>query len=255
MDFSGKVVLITGSSRGIGAAVAEAFGSRGAQVIVNYIRNKAAAEAVAERIRGQGGEAVALQADVTDPQAVQAMVSEAEEAFGRLDVVVNNALSPYSFDPKRRKTAWEIGWNDYQEQLEGSLGGAFHVCRAAIPLMKEGGGGRIVNLVTNLIDFPVVPYHDYTTAKAALLGYSRNLAAELGAFGITVNCVAPGLTSPTDSSRETKEDTKNAIIGLTPLGRLASPKDIAGAVLFFASDWAAFVTGQCLNVDGGLVMR
>ncbi len=88
-------------------------------------------------------------------------------------------------------------------------------------------------MVTNLIDFPVVPYHDYTTAKSALLGYSRNLAAELGAFGITVNCVAPGLTYPTDSSRETKEDVKNAIIRLTPMGRLASPNDITGAVLFF----------------------
>ncbi|WP_159881243.1 3-oxoacyl-ACP reductase [Paenibacillus puerhi] len=255
MNFTGKTVLVTGSSRGIGAAIAEAFGAQGALVIVNYIRNEAAAEAVVGRIRAQGGEAVAMKADVTDPAAVQAMIDESAEAFGSLDVVVNNALSPYSFDPKRRKTAWELRWEDYREQLEGSLGGAFHVVQAAIPLMKERGKGRIVNLVTNLIDFPVVPYHDYTTAKAALLGYSRNLAAELGAFGITVNCVAPGLTSPTDSSRDTKEDTKNAIIGLTPLGRLASPADIAGAVLFFASDWASFVTGQCLHVDGGLVMR
>jgi 3-oxoacyl-[acyl-carrier protein] reductase len=254
MDFTGKTVLVTGASRGIGASIAKAFGALGAVVIVNYISNEQAALEVVEHIAQSGGEAVARQADVTDEAAIKKMVEETADAFGGIDVVVNNALSPYSFNPKLRKTAWNIEWSDYQKQLDGSLGGAFHVCKAVIPYMKERGGGRIVNLVTNLIDFPVVPYHDYTTAKSALLGYSRNLAAELGAFGITVNCVAPGLTYPTDSSRDTKEDIKNTIIGLTPLGRLASPKDISGAVLFFASDWASFITGQCLRVDGGLVM-
>ncbi|NTZ16142.1 3-oxoacyl-ACP reductase [Paenibacillus sp. JMULE4] len=255
MDFAGKTVLVTGASRGIGASIAKAFGALGALVIVNYKSNEKSAWEVAEHIRQTGGEAVALQADVTDGAAVQRMVSEAVEAFGGIDIVVNNALSHYSFNPKQRATAWNIEWDDYQRQLDGSLGGAFHVCKAVIPHMKERNGGRIVNMVTNLIDFPVVPYHDYTTAKSALLGYSRNLAAELGAFGITVNCVAPGLTYPTDSSRETKEDVKNAIIRLTPMGRLASPNDITGAVLFFSSEWAAFITGQCLRVDGGLTMH
>lgn len=255
MDFAGKTVLVTGASRGIGASIAKAFGALGALVIVNYISNEKAASEVVDHIRQTGGEAAALQADVTDGESVQRMISEAVDAFGGIDIVVNNALSHYSFNPKRRQTAWSIEWNDYQRQLEGSLGGAFHVCKAVIPHMKEQGRGRIVNMVTNLIDFPVVPYHDYTTAKSALLGYSRNLAAELGAFGITVNCVAPGLTSPTDSSRETKEDVKNAIVRLTPMGRLASPNDIAGAVLFFSSDWAGFITGQCLRVDGGLTMH
>lgn len=255
MNFTGKTVLVTGASRGIGASIAKAFGGFGATVAVNYILNETAARDVVEAIRQSGGEAVAIQADVTDGPSVKRMMEEIEDAFGGIDVVVNNALSPYSFDPKRRKTAWNIEWSDYQKQLDGSLGGAFHVCKAAIPYMKEHGGGRIVNMVTNLIDFPVVPYHDYTTAKSALLGFSRNLAAELGVFGITVNCVAPGLTYPTDSSRDTKEDIKNAIIGLTPMGRLASPTDITGAVMFFASDWASFITGQCLRVDGGLVMK
>jgi 3-oxoacyl-[acyl-carrier protein] reductase len=255
IDFADRTVLVTGASRGIGASIAKAFGALGAVVIVNYINNEQAALDVVAHIKQSGGEAVAMQADVTDGPRIAQMVDEAADAFGGIDVVVNNALSPYSFNPKQRKTAWNMEWADYQKQLDGSLGGAFHVCKAAIPYMKEHGGGRIVNMVTNLIDFPVVPYHDYTTAKSALLGYSRNLAAELGAFGITVNCVAPGLTYPTDSSRETKEDVKNTIVGLTPMGRLASPTDITGAVLFFASEWASFITGQCLRVDGGLVMR
>ena len=101
----------------------------------------------------------------------------------------------------------------------------------------------------------MIPYHDYSTAKMALLGFTRNLAKELGAFGITVNAVSPGLTYPTDSSYETKEDVRNSIIELTPMCRLAMPEDIAGAVLFLASDWASFITGQCINVDGGLVMK
>lgn len=255
MLFSEKVVLVTGASRGIGAEIAKAFGVNGATVVVNYLSNEKAAQQVVEEIRRSGGEAVALQADVTDEQSVGHMVSQIADAFGGIDAAVNNALSHYSFNPKARKTAWDMEWQDYQRQLEGSLGGAFHICKAVTPHMKKQNGGRIINMATNLIDFPVVPYHDYTTAKSALIGFSRNLAAELGAFGITVNCVAPGLTYPTDSSRETQEDVRDAIIRMTPLGRLASPKDIVGAVLFFASEWSVFITGQCIRVDGGLVMR
>ncbi|MCC2684904.1 MAG: 3-ketoacyl-ACP reductase [Paenibacillaceae bacterium] len=254
MDFHGKSVLVTGASRGIGATIARSFGENGANVVVNFLQNEGLAGKVVEDIRAQGGEAIAIQADVTKPADVGRMAERIIDAYGSLDIVVNNALSHYSFNPKTRKTAWEIEWDDYRRQIEGSLGGAYHICKAAIPHMKQQNGGRIINIVTNLLDFPVVPYHDYTTAKSALLGYSRNLAAELGAFGITVNCVAPGLTYPTDSSRETQEEVREAIIRLTPMGRLTMPGDIAGGVLFFASDWASFITGQCLRIDGGLVM-
>lgn len=254
MNVRNKVVLISGASRGIGAAMAKKFASEGAFVVVNYLKNQQLAEDVVKEIVSLGGQAVAIQADVRDTCQVNEMILQITESFGGIDVVVNNALSHYTFNPKSRKTAWELEWADYDAQLTGNLKGAFNICKAAMPHMREQMNGRIINIVSNLIDFPVIPYHDYSTAKMALLGFTRNMAKELGAFGITVNAVAPGLTYPTDSSSETKEDVRESIIQLTPMQRLALPEDVAGAVLFLASDWASFITGQCLNVDGGLVM-
>jgi 3-oxoacyl-[acyl-carrier protein] reductase len=255
MNLEGKVVLVTGSSRGIGAAIAKAFAAHGALVIVNYLSSGGMAERVVEEIQSLGGQAAALQADVRNEDSVNQMVSTIIDSFGVLDIVVNNALSHYTFNPKTRKTAWDIEWNDYQQQIEGNVRGAFNVCKAVIPHMRQQNRGRIINIVTNLIDFPIVPYHDYTTAKSALLGFTRNLAKDLGSFGITVNSIAPGLTYPTDSSRETQEDVRETITRLTPLNRIAMPDDIAGAALFLGSDLASFITGQCLRVDGGLVMN
>jgi 3-oxoacyl-[acyl-carrier protein] reductase len=250
-----RVALVTGASRGIGAAIARALGAHGATVAVNYLHSSASAQRVAEEVKALGGRAQPFAADVTDPAAVRTMVAEVAECFGPVDVLVNNALSSYTFDPLARRTAWDIPWQDYEAQLQGSLGGAFHVCRAVIPNMQAHGSGRIVNLVSDLIERPSVAYHDYTTAKTALLGFSRNLAADLGPFGITVNCVAPGLVQPTDASRAATDEQRDELESATPLRRLATPEDVAGAVLFFASGWAGFVTGACLFVDGGLVMR
>jgi 3-oxoacyl-[acyl-carrier protein] reductase len=252
---TGRVAVVTGAGRGIGAAIARGLGAHGAAVAVNYLRDAGSAERVVADIEASGGRARAVRADVTDPAAVRRMIAEVHDEFGPADIVVNNALRSYTFDPLARRTAWETTWADYHVQLEGSLGGAVNVCRAALAGMQARGGGRIVNVVTDLVERPSVPYHDYTTAKAALLGYSRNLAAELGTFGITVNCVAPGLVHPTDSSRAATDEQRDALEEVTPLRRLATPDDVAGAVLFFTSDWAAFVTGACLFVDGGLVMR
>jgi 3-oxoacyl-[acyl-carrier protein] reductase len=254
MKLQNKVVLVTGASRGIGAAIAKAFGRSGAFVVVNYLSNEGLATEVVKEIEASGGGGVAIQADVRDGSQVETMVSEVAQELGTIDVVVNNALPHYTFNPKTRKTAWEIPWEDYQDQFDGNLRGAYNVCQAVLPNMKTQGTGRIINMVTNLIDFPIVPYHDYTTAKSALLGFTRNLAKDMGSFNITINAVAPGLTYPTDSSRETQETVREQILQLTPLNRLATPQDITGPVLFLASDMAAFITGQCLRVDGGLVM-
>ncbi len=254
MDFHNKVVLVTGSSRGIGAAIAKAFAAEGAAVAINYLQNASAAAATTAECKKVGGEASAFQADVTDGNAITALVDAVLETFGKIDVLVNNAFRPYTFDPERRKMFWELDWADYQTQIDGALIPTHGLCKAVLPVMKKRTQGAIINIASDLVARPTIPYHDYTTAKAALIGFSRNLAMEMGPFGIRVNCVAPGLVYPTDATRDTKEEVKKAIIANTPLKRIAMPEDVAGPVLFLASDWSKFMTGQTLYVDGGLVM-
>jgi 3-oxoacyl-[acyl-carrier protein] reductase len=255
MNFQGKVVLVTGASRGIGAAIAKAFAAEGAGVVVNYLRNEDAAAGVVAECRRLGGDAVAVRADVTAPEAVAALVDAAVAEMGRIDVLVNNAFRAYSFDPERRRRFGELAWADYQSQFDGAVGAAYHVCQAVLPHFRQRAQGSIVNIVSDLVEHPLVPYHDYTTAKAALVGFSRNLASELGPLGVRVNCVAPGLVYPTEGSSETRAHFRESIIAATPLRRLARPQDVAGPVLFLASDWSGFMTGQVLFVDGGLVMK
>ena len=254
MDFRGQTVIVTGASRGIGAAIARTFAAEGANVVVNYLRNEEAADLVVAACKASGGDAWAVRADITDKQAIRKMVDTVAEEFGWIDAVVNNAFRPYAFDPDNRKHFEELDWTDYRQQVDGALQAAYNLCHAVLPVMKKRAKGSIVNVATDLIARTVVPYHEYATGKSALVGFSRTLAAELGPFGIRVNCVAPGLVYPTDASRGTKEEVKDGIIAQTPLRRIATPDDIAGPVLFLASDWSRFMTGQTLYVDGGLVM-
>ena len=254
MKFRDRVILVTGASRGIGAAIAKAFAAEGGLVVVNYRTNADAAESIAAECRALGGEALPIAADVTSAEAVASMAEQIGQEIGRLDVVVNNAFAPYRFDPDNRARFWETPWESYGQQFEGAVKAAYTVTRAMLPLLQRRSGASIVNVASDLVTRPSIPYHDYTTAKAALVGFSRNLAAELGPLGIRVNCVAPGLVYPTDASATTKEEVCEMLIAQTPLRRLATPADVAGPVLFLASDWAGFVTGQTLHVDGGLVM-
>ena len=255
MNFQDKVVVISGAGRGIGAAIAEGFAREKASVIVNYRSDSAAADGVVKRCREAGGDAIAVQADVTHADQCAALMQRAIDELGRIDVLINNAFAPYAFDPEQRRRFGDLGWDDYRAQFDGAVGAAFNACTAVLPHFRKRASGTIVNLVTNLVDNPIVPYHDYATAKSALVGFSRNLASELGPLGVRVNCVAPGLVYPTRSSASTRAGFRDAIADATPLRRIARPEDITGPVMFLASDWSRFITGQVLFVDGGLVMR
>lgn len=252
MDLDKQVMLVTGGSRGLGAAIARAAVREGARVVVNYYSSKEKAEALVDEL---GDKAIAIQADVRNKAEVEKIFEETKARFDApITTVVNNALVNFSFDPIKRKNAESIGWNDYLEQLEGSVQAAINTVQAGLSVMKENKFGRVINIGTNLVQHPVVPYHDYTTSKAALLGFTRNMANELGAYGITVNMVSGGLLKVTDASKATTEEVFEIIKSSTPLRKVTEPEEVADAVLFFASPWARAVTGQNLVVDGGLVM-
>ena len=200
-----------------------------------------------------GGETLPFRTDVTDAGAITALVDGALEAFGKIDVLVNNAFRPYVFDPENRKLFWETDWSDYQAQIDGALRSTHGLCKAVLPAMKRRARGAIVNVASDLIARPTIPYHDYTTAKAALVGFSRNLAMELGPMGIRVNCVAPG-PGNTGFARQAPPDVMDKLISSIPLGRWTTPQDIGQMVAFLASDMSSDIVGQTFSVDGGITM-
>ena len=252
MKITKQLVVITGAGRGLGAAIAKAFASEGASVVINYYKSEEKALQLAASL---GDKALAIRADVRSAEDVQQLFKQAEAHFNMpVTTVVNNALINYTFDPAARKEAGQITWDAYSEQFEGTIKAALNTVQAALPGMKKQGFGRVINIGTNLLQNPVVAYHDYTTAKAALLGFTRNMANELGADNITVNMVSGGLLQTTDASAATSEEVFGIIKSITPLRKITSPEEAADAVLFFASPWARAVTGQNLIVDGGLVM-
>lgn len=245
-----QIVLVTGAGRGLGAAIASAFAREGAKVAINYRKSRVAAEALAQRL---GNNARAFHADVRQPSEVAQMVRDIETEFGAPTTLVHNALADYSFNGDARETLDTLDWSHIHAQAETSVGGALNVIRAVRPFMKASGFGRIVTIGTNLVQNPIVPYHDYTAAKAALMAFTRTAAAELGPEGITVNMVSGGLLKTTDASAATPDAIFDLIAANTPLRRSTTPEEVADAVLFFASPWGRSVTGQNLIVDGGLV--
>lgn len=253
MRIDEQIVLVTGGARGLGVEIVRAFAREGARVVVNYRRSS---EAAARLVAELGDDsAVAIRADVTDDDDVVALVDSARSHFGApITTVVNNALADFEFNGDARPTPESITWEHFDAQLRGAVKATLATTRAALPGMREAGAGRIVNIGTNLFQNPVVPYHDYTAAKAAALSLTRTLAADLGPENITVNMVSGGLLRTTDASSATPAEVFDLIASSTPLRRAITPAELADAVLFFASPWSRAVTGQNLIVDGGLVM-
>lgn len=246
-----QIVLITGAARGLGAHLVRAFLNQGARVVVNYLSSEKAAD---ELVALAPDRSLAVQADVCDAAAVQAMVKQARQHFSdEITTVVNNALPRFSFNGDLRPHADTLNWEQVHQQFEGIMRGALNTIQATQPGMTRLGFGRIVNIGTNLFQNPVVPYHDYTAAKAALLSLTRTMAHDLGPAGITVNMISGGLLRTTDASSATPDAVFDLIADSTPLRRVTTPAEFADTALFFASPWARAVTGQNLIVDGGLV--
>lgn len=247
-----QIVLVTGGARGLGREIVRSFAREGARVVVNYRRS---ADAAADLVRELGADrAVAVRADVTDGDDVRALVVTAAAHFGApITTVVNNALADFQFNGDARPSPETLTWENVDQQLRGAVKAILATTQAVLPGMREAGFGRIVTIGTNLFQHPVVPYHDYTAAKAAALSLTRTLAADLGPDGVTVNMVSGGLLRTTDASAATPDEVFDLIASGTPLRRVTTPAELADAVLFFASPWARAVTGQNLIVDGGLV--
>jgi 3-oxoacyl-[acyl-carrier protein] reductase len=247
MDFTDKVAIVTGSSRGIGRAIAERFAACGARVVVNYRGNEAAATEVVSNIRAKGGEAIAVQADVSDFQQVQALVDAAKKAFGRIDILVNNAGTT------RDTLLVRMSEQDWDVVLDTNLKGAFHCIKAVSRQMMRQKYGRIVNITSVSGIAGNAGQANYAAAKAGLIGLTKTVAKELGSRGITCNAVAPGYV-PTDLTASLPQNLLDLALERTPLGRMGAANDIASAVAFLASDEASYVTGQVLAVDGGLAL-
>ena len=248
-----KLVLISGSSRGLGSSIAQSFVKNGYKVAINYFKSEDKANSLAVEL---GDSAKAFHADVSNLEQVQSMLAAVEQEFGALpSVLVNNAMTAYSFNGDDRKTAETITWQEISNHLDVTLKGSLNLIQSLVPSMKAAHYGRVINVGTNLVQNPVVPYHDYTIAKAALLGLTRTFAKDLGPLGITVNMVSGGLLKVTDASAATPDVVFDAIAGMTPLQKITTVEDFADATLFFASETSRSITGQNLTVDGGLTFN
>jgi 3-oxoacyl-[acyl-carrier protein] reductase len=246
----GRVALITGASRGIGAAVARLLASRGMRVVVNYRSSRGEADDLVESIKSASGRAMAAQADVRDGSAVRGMVEQIRAAMGEVEVLVHNALIPYAI-----KSFDEISWDELGGKLDQEMHAAFVVTKAVVPGMTASGYGRIVYLGTGLSRQPRQGMIALGTSKAALGSFARYAAEELGPRGITVNVVAPGPVAETTVDRAAlDEEQRQRQAEQTALGRIACPDDVARAIAFYAGDDSEFVTGTTAPVNGGMAM-
>jgi 3-oxoacyl-[acyl-carrier protein] reductase len=245
---SGKVALVAGGSRGIGAATSRLLASRGMRVVVNYRSNDADAQDVVASIRAAGGEAMAVRADVRDPREVDGLVEAVSARWCAIEVLVNTALIPFAI-----KSFQDMTWEDFGGKLRDEMLAAFTLTKAVAPAMIDQGYGRIVHVATNLARQPREGMIAVGASKAALVQFARYVAQELGPHGVTVNVVSPGMVD-TQTAGMVSPQVKDRIVAMTPLGRIAQPEDVAGVVAFYASDESGFMTGTYAPVNGGLAM-
>ncbi len=247
-DLNEKVALVTGGSRGIGRAIALALAERGARVAVNYVANAEAAAAVVEEIAGAGGQAIAIQGDVSQAEDAKRLVNETLAQFDGLHILVNNAgLTKDDLLLRMSEEAWD-------RVMEVDLRGAFLCTKAAIrPLIRQRWG-RIINIASVAGMVGNAGQANYAAAKAGLIGFTKAIAKEVASRKVTANAIAPGLVR-TAMTADLTEAQETAVLQLVPLGRMATPEEIAPAVVFLASEEAAYITGHVLAIDGGLVMH
>jgi len=248
MNLEGKVALVTGASRGIGAATAKLLGWHGASVVVNYNKSQQAADEVVKSITGNGGKAIAVQADDRNKDQVEAMVKKTVEDFGPVDFLILNAGMPVPFKPFA-----ELSYDEFEGKVMGELQCFFYPLKAVLPSMMERKSGCIIGISSGLSRRAGYGFSAHTTVKSGVDGLMKALAFELGPLGIRVNTVAPGLTV-TDATSWLSKEHFEASAQATPLRRVGMPDDIAGAVLMMVSEEAKFVTGAYLPVSGGTLM-
>jgi len=247
MSLAGKSAVVTGASRGIGQAIAVELGRRGAKVVVNYAKDAGGANATVQKIQAAGGEAKAIQADVADFKAAEGLIKAAVEAHGGLDILVNNAGTT------RDMVIMLMPEADWDVVIQTNLKSAYNCSKAAVKTMMRKRYGRIINITSVSGIAGNAGQTNYSASKAGLIGLTKALAREVAARNITVNAVAPGFV-PTALTNDLPAALKDASLKAIPLGRWGTAEDVAYAVAFLVSDEAAYITGQVLSVDGGMVM-
>jgi 3-oxoacyl-[acyl-carrier protein] reductase len=240
-----KVVLVTGASRGIGAAAAKRLAQSGASVVVNYHQNKEAAQKVLEEVETAGARGMIYQADVTQKDQVESMVKTTEQKLGPVDVLVNNAYFPFDVGQLH-----DLSWENFHRAVEHELSAFFFCVRACLPAMKEKKAGRIIVLSSRLAQQPLPKMGAYAAAKSALESVADTMAIELGPLGIAVNVVTPAFTL-TDASMIMPEDFRERVKETRPLKKHLYPEDVAGAIAFLAGDEASMLTGSHILITGG----
>lgn len=241
-----KTVLITGSARGIGAATAALFADSGYNVVINYNTSEKEALTLLEYITDKGCNAIAVRADVSDPQEAERLFRQAKDSFGSVDVLVNNA------GIAQQKLFTDITDEDYDRMFDCNVRSVFNCCRCALPDMIHNKYGRIVNISSMWGVVGASCEVHYSASKAAVIGMTKALAREVAPSGITVNCIAPGVID-TPMNKGFDEETMQALCEETPVGRIGTAEEIARAIMFFADENSGFITGQVLGVDGGFI--